>query len=142
MDRIQQVAQLLVSSWSVTASAEGDRAIPTSHGIFDRALKEVADAGGLPAWATESLHFVDSRIGLQCVELPMIWDWAQKAELTAVPNPSYRLTQVQISDTAAKKIIRRLEMGENAAISLGRALRDAVSTAKEHASTSQVFDDY
>lgn len=142
MDRIQQVAQLLVSCWSVTARQETERAIPTSHGIFDRALKSLHAQGALPPWAVESLHFVNSRIGLQCVELPSILDWAQRAELTTAPNPSYRFTLVQLSSQAAKKVIRRLELSEEEAASLGRSLRTAVEEAKEQVSSSTALEEF
>src|SRR5262245_52648817 len=120
MDKIQEVAQLLVSSWSMTVGEESERAIPTSHGVLDRALKLISTTAVFPGWARDSLHFVDSRIGLQCVELPTILDWAQKAELTATPNPSYRLTQVQISPVVARKLLRRLAIDEQVALELGR----------------------
>lgn len=142
MDRIQQVAQLLVSSWSVTAQQETERAIPTSHGVFDRALKRVVDQGQFPQWATDSLHFVDSRIGLQCVELPSILDWAQRAELTTAPNPSYRFTLVQLSSQAAKKVIRRLELSEDEAAALGQSLRHAVDEAKSQVSAAAALEEF
>lgn len=125
MDRIHDLAQLLVSSWSLAAPQ--DRLIPTSHGTFDRALKMVADGGLLPSWAKERLHFVDSRIGLQCVELPVILDWAQKSELTAAPNPSYRTTHVQVSPAVARKLLRRISVSEGDAQKLGEGLREAFS---------------
>jgi hypothetical protein len=141
MDRIHDLAQLLVSSWSLAASQDQARLIPTSHGIFDRALKMVADEGLLPSWAMERLHFVDSRIGLQCVELPVILDWAQKSELTAAPNPSYRTTHVQVSPAVARKLLRRISVGEVEAQKLGQGLRDAFNQL--HASLdSQALEDF
>jgi hypothetical protein len=142
MDRIQDVAQLLVSSWSVTAQQELERAIPTSHGIFDRALKIVWESGALPEWARESLHFVDSRIGLQCVELPSILDWAQRAELTAAPNPSYRFTVVQLSSQAARKVIRRLDTSEAEVFQVGSELRKAVELAKHEVLSGPVAEEF
>jgi hypothetical protein len=137
MERIHDIAQLLVSSWSITSQGEAERAIPTSHGIFDQALKVVASANELPPWAREVLHFVESRIGMQCVELPTILDWAQKAELTTTPNPSYRLTQVQVSPTVARKLLRRLDVEEADAKKLGTALRAAIDQVRKSAVTSR-----
>jgi hypothetical protein len=120
MNRIHELAQLLVSSWAITGD---DDKIPTSHGLLDRALKSAADSGALPEWAKINLHFVDSRIGLQCVELGSILEWAQKSELTSTPNPSYSTTQVQIKEGLARKILRKLSVSEPEAKLLGDSLR-------------------
>ena len=90
--------EVLIISWILGGESDRDR-IPTSHGILDRALKAAVDHGAFPPWIREELTFVDSRIGLQCVELPSLLNWAQRAQLTTAPNPTYHSTQVQISET-------------------------------------------
>jgi hypothetical protein len=127
MNRLHDVAQLLVSCWSLSGKdQDDDNLIPTSHSILDRALKDLADRNELPRWVLDEIHFVDSRIGLQCIELPTILDWAQKAELTSAPNPSYQVTQVQIRKPTAKKLLWRLGVSDDKASEWGKLLRDAV----------------
>lgn len=126
MRHLLDTTELLVASWIL--AGDGDR-IPTSHGILDRALKTVIAKGAFPEWLREQLHFADSRIGLQCVELPSLLDWAQRAQLTTAPNPSYQSTQVQISPRAARRILPDLEVTEEQAAKWGKLLREAVSEA-------------
>ena len=126
MRQLLDTTELLVASWIL--AGDGDR-IPTSHGILDRALKTVIAKQAYPKWLRDQLHFADSRIGLQCVELPSLLDWAQRAQLTTAPNPSYQSTQVQISPRAARRILPELEVSEDQAIAWGKLLRDAVSEA-------------
>lgn len=126
MRHLLDTTELLVASWIL--AGDGDR-IPTSHGILDRALKKVVAEGAYPDWLREQLHFADSRIGLQCVELPSLLDWAQRAQLTTAPNPSYQSTQVQISPRAALRILPDLDVTEEQAVSWGKLLRDAVNEA-------------
>jgi hypothetical protein len=129
MTRTHDVAQLLVSCWVL--SGDGDRAIPTSHGLLDRALKRAAEEKAFPEWARGGLHFVDSRIGLQCVELADVLEWAQRSELTSAPNPSYETTHIQVGDKVARQLLRRLGVAEEDAVSWGHAIRDAVEEAKK-----------
>jgi hypothetical protein len=129
MNRLHDVAQLIVSCWTLAGKdKDDDNLIPTSHSMLDRALKDLA--GVLPAWAQDEIHFVDSRIGLQCIELPMILDWAQKAELTSAPNPSYQVTQVQIRKSTAKKLLWRLGVPEDQASAWGKSLRGTMERLK------------
>lgn len=123
-----RLAQLIVACWKLGG---GTARIPTSHGILDRALKAVTDNGGFPEWARNRLHFVDSRIGLQCVELPSILEWAQRAQLTTAPNPSYETTEVQVSDRVAHRLLMDLEVPESSASAWGNDLRKAINEAKE-----------
>jgi len=115
MKKIQNIAQLLVASWSLS----GKTRIPTSHGALDRALKDAYEAGMFPAWATDELHFVDSRVGMQCVELPEILEWAQDAQFTTAPNPSYQYTEIQISNRVAVKLLQRVGVSQEDARKLG-----------------------
>ncbi len=122
------LAQLLVSSWQLGG---GDSRIPTSHGLLDRALRIAIARKAFPEWARSELHFVDSRIGLQCIELPSILDWAQRAQLTAAPNPSYQFTDVQVSDRVAKRLLIGLGVSIDDAKSWGKILQEAVISAEK-----------
>ncbi len=128
MNDTHRLAQLIVSCWRI--SGKGGR-IPTSHGLLDRALKAVTDRGGFPEWARQRLHFVDSRIGLQCVELPAILEWAQRAQLTSAPNPSYETTEIKVSDRVARRLLDDLQVADEEAKSWGDDLRSAIDDAKE-----------
>ena len=127
MNELHQLAQLIVSCWKM--SGQTGR-IPTSHGMLDRALQSVVERGGFPDWAKRNLTFVDSRIGLQCVELPGILEWAQRAQLTSAPNPSYETTEVQVSDRVASRLLRDLNVPIDAAGEWGKMLREATDDAK------------
>ena len=120
MQRALDTTELLIASWIL--GGEGNQ-IPTSHGILDRALKAAVEDETCPAWVRAQLHFVDSRIGLQCVELPALLDWAQRAQLTTAPNPSYHSTQVQISGKAARRLLLDLDVTEKVATEWGALLR-------------------
>lgn len=122
--------EVLIISWILGGESDRDR-IPTSHGILDRALQAAVDQGAFPSWFHEELTFVDSRIGLQCVELPSLLNWAQRAQLTTAPNPTYHSTQVQISRDAALKILSELNLAEEDATKWGTVLRQAVDTERE-----------
>ena len=123
MRHLLDTTELLIASWIL--GGKGNQ-IPTSHGILDRALKAAVDDKTFPPWFRAQLHFVDSRIGLQCVELPALLDWAQRAQLTSAPNPSYQSTQVQISDKAARRMLPDLDVTEEEAIVWGTLLRKIV----------------
>ena len=121
--------EVLITSW-ILGGGDRDR-IPTSHGILDRAIRTAMKRGAFPPWVHEELNFVDSRIGLQCVELPSLLNWAQRAQLTTAPNPTYQSTQVQISRVAARKILSDLDVSEDDASEWGAILRQAVDTERE-----------
>ena len=127
MNDTHRLAQLIAACWKV--SGAGSR-IPTSHGLLDRALKATCERGGFPEWARGSLHFVDSRIGLQCVEVPDILEWAQRSQLTSAPNPSYETTEVQISERAARHFLSNLGVSEADATSWGALLRSELTLAE------------
>lgn len=128
MDYTHRLAQLIAACWTV--SGESSR-IPTSHGLLDRALKATCEHGGFPDWARDRLHFVDSRIGLQCVEVPDILEWAQRSQLTSAPNPSYETTEVQISDRVARRFLVQLGVTPDDATAWGQSLRSAIDAAEE-----------
>jgi hypothetical protein len=135
MNRLYDAAHLLVSSWALTKQDSNDTKIPTSEGLLDRAMKISVEAGNFPDWFRSSLHFVDSRMGLQCVELPTILDWAQRGKLTNAPNPTYQSTEVQLSDLVARKLIHRLEIPEADARKWGAAFRQALIQAEKDSRT-------
>jgi hypothetical protein len=128
MSDVHQLAQLITACWRV--SGQSSR-IPTSHGLLDRAVKSAKEMGAFPEWARSRLHFVDSRIGLQCVEVPGILEWAQRSQLTSAPNPSYETTEVQISDRVAHHLLRELGIQEADAKQWGTMLRTAIQEAEE-----------
>ena len=128
MRHLLDSAELLIACWILEDG--GDR-IPTSHGILDRALKTSVEQGAFPDWFREQLHFVDSRVGLRCVELPELLDWAQRAQITTAPNPSYHATQVQISRKAARQMLSDLHIAEDDAVTWGRILREAVDEGRD-----------
>lgn len=124
----QQLAEFLVIAWRFGATEER---IPTSHGILDRALLDIHDQSLLPEWVANELHFTDSRVGLKCVELPEILEWAQRTQLTSSPNPSYESTAIQISESAARIIASDSGYEEESLKSLGKALCRSVQRAKK-----------
>ena len=141
MRHLLDTTELLIASWIL--AGEDDR-IPTSHGILDRALRTAVEHEACPHWVRDQLHFVDSRIGLQCVELPALLDWAQRAQLTSAPNPSYHSTQVQISPKAARRLLPDLHVTEEKAIEWGAFLRQAVDdvTNSMTASAEATVEEY
>jgi hypothetical protein len=132
MNRLYDLAQLVISCWRL--STEEPR-IPTSNGVLDQALKRAVEEGAFPEWARNSMHFVDSRIGLQCVELTGILEWAQRAQLTTAPNPSYQTTEVQVSDRVAQTLLRRLGISNEEASRWGLTLQKALQEAKQQSKT-------
>jgi hypothetical protein len=66
-----------------------------------------------------------------------ILEWAQLAELTAAPNPTYRYAEIQVNQTTASRLIRWLNVSEEDARSLGVCVRDIV--AREVAQLSDLM---
>lgn len=126
MDKLQDLTEVIVASWILSG---GESRMPSSHGLMDRALKTATERGAFGSLA-EPLHFADSRVGLQCVELPAILDWAQRSQLTTAPNPSYHFTEVQISSRAAQAILADLGISPEDAIRWGNLLREGVKEAR------------
>jgi hypothetical protein len=133
MNRLHDLAQLVISCWRLSTD---DLRIPTSNGLLDQALKRAVDDGAFPEWARKSMHFVDSRIGLQCVELAGILEWAQRAQLTTAPNPSYQTTEVQVSERVAQKLLRRLGISSEEASRWGVTLQEAIREAKQQSTSA------
>lgn len=127
MRPFQDLTEILISAWII---ADGDTHIPTANGLFDRALFAVVQQGAFPAWARERLHFVDTRVGLQCVELPAVWDWAQRAQLASTPTPTSQLAEVLVSRRAALLMLEDLGVSEDDARRWGMLLRRALREAE------------
>jgi len=123
MNRLHDVTELLVSSWALGTDLDAPDRIPTSHGVLDRALKRLKDKGLLPQLMNDEFHFADSRVGLQCIELADVLEWAQRAGLTSVPNPSYHYTELKIRKRIARKLLERVGVDVATAERFGRALR-------------------
>ena len=132
MQHLLDATEVLIASWILGG---GDARIPTSQGILDRALKIAVRHNACPSSIRAQLHFVDSRIGLRCVELPALLDWAQRAQLTTAPNPSYQSTQVQISHKAAQQILQSLGVSEHEAAQWGTHLRETANTVRRSMAT-------
>ena len=132
MKPVQDIAELLIASWILASDGVDDPApLPTSHGLLDRALRQALAKGAFPAAWKERLHFVDSRTGLQCVELDGVIGAAQRAEFTQEPNPSYRETRIKIGPRAARILLRRQGVKEDDARTWGRTLHEALEAAKK-----------
>lgn len=123
MSLVNDAAQLLVACWSLGEDKAAP--LPTSHGILDHALRSAVEEKAFPEWFRRALHFSDSRIGLQCVELPAMLDWAQRSELTSAPNPSYQRAELRISQRAARALLHDLDVEQTDAARWGHSLRDA-----------------
>jgi hypothetical protein len=134
---IHRITQFLIASWILGTDA---KRIPTSRGILDRALKRARDKRMLPPWVGQALHFSVARTGLQCVELPAILDWAQSAELTSAPNPSYQYTELRVSPRVARILISKLGISENDATALGQFLSKDAKLALRKSSSSYADD--
>ncbi len=127
MKDIHNFARLLISSWVLSGEKHQ---ITSSHGVLDRALQASFKRGAIPSIGPK-LHFVESRVGLKCVELETILKWAQSAELTTAPNPSYQYTEVKISDHVARRLLARLGIGASIAQKWGAVLREEVERAEK-----------
>jgi hypothetical protein len=122
--RIYDVAELVVASWKL---ANGGERMPTSHGILDRALNELVTDPELPKWVGNSLTFADTRVGLRCLELPEILDSAQENGLTSEPNPTYVTTAIKIDDLICRRMLRDLEISEDAARRWGARIKEVAT---------------
>jgi len=130
---IHDVMELLVASWLLSAEDPDDedaRLLPTSHGVLDKAMRDALEKGLFPSW-NGAVRFVDSRVGLRCVELPEILTLAQRSELTTVPNPSYHTTRIKLSAAGAKQLLRRLGVDPDEAKQWGEGLRRGVKDTEE-----------
>ncbi|MCY4259986.1 MAG: hypothetical protein OXC91_06950 [Rhodobacteraceae bacterium] len=141
MKHMLDISEFLVACWALVD--RGNR-IPTSHGILDRALKEAVDNDACPSWVRDGLNFVDSRIGLQCIELPALLDWAQRAQLTSAPNPSYQSAQIEVSKEAAARLVQDLGVDVEDARHWGVVLHQYAESARNSSYPDHVMaiEDY
>jgi hypothetical protein len=116
-----ELANFLLSAWRL--GRPGTR-LPTSHGILDRALEEVA--AQLPPRFKGKLTFVETPIGRLCRELPEILRAAQESYLTSEPNPTYRTAEVKLSAAAAFDLLDRLDIDIEAAKNFGEELSKSI----------------
>jgi hypothetical protein len=124
MKEVYELAEWLVASWKL---ANPDARMPTSHGVLDRALKSLVETNSdLPEWIRESLTFVDTRVGLRCLELPAILDRAQESYLTSVPNPTYVTTDIRADAVTCRRLLRGLNLAPAAAEQWGAHLKSAI----------------
>jgi hypothetical protein len=132
MARLQDIAELLLASWVLSDEDPADATpLPANQGVLDRALQQAIQNGAFPPSWQKRLHFVDSRVGLKCVELPSIIAVAQSAQFTSDPNPSYETTRSKVRLRAARALLRRhQEISEAQVKSWGEALHKAVADAK------------
>jgi len=136
MNQLLPLTQLIYSSW-ILGAREEPRSIPTgSPGPLDYALRDISQAGLLPDWANNELHFVNANAGMACVELPQIQKLATEAKLTSDPNPSYTRSDIEVSDLVAYRCLARLGVAEAQAKKIGEALREAVKRAEEQLEAS------
>ena len=133
MNSLHAATQVILSSLLLARETR----IPTSHGLLDKGLKTAIEKGAFPPWVHESLHFADSRIGLQCVELPAMLKWAQSAELTEEPNPSYQYAQFQVSERVARYLLQRLKVDEPDAKRWGELLVECIAAEEQAADSFQ-----
>lgn len=123
-------AELLAAMWLLGAGEK--KGLPTSHGILDRALREVYD--DLPGELREGLSFGVTGVGLRCYELPTILLTAQEALLTTEPNPRYKESLVTIDTDAARQIAIEHGLSSEEAKSIGAKLAEAVDKTARHIS--------
>lgn len=137
MNELLRVMQVIYSSW-IMAAPEGKElpAIPTGSGAFDYALKNACEEGLLPEWARSSLHFTISATGLVCLESEPIQRLATEAKITSDSNPSYIRTNIEVSKSVARHLLRRLEISEQDARRLGEKLRAELGVDADGATVS------
>ena len=129
MNQMLRLTQVIYSSWIVGGDEDQVPPIPTGPGVFDRALKRVCEAGKFPEWARNSLHFVESSSGLNCLEAAGIQRLATEAKIVSDPNPSYTRSKIEVSKEAARYLLARLGIAEEEAKDWGAMLRVELQNA-------------
>lgn len=126
MQAYHDLATFLISSWRL---ANPDRRMPTSHGILDAALESVRDK--LPGRMAEVVTFGDTRVGRRCYELDTVLYCARTSNLISDPNPSYTSADIQITEDAARRLIRRAGLDIESSKAFGKALAESVDANSE-----------
>lgn len=135
MANLKRISDILFSSWVV---ANGKESIPTGLGILDHALEDVVSQGAFPEDVRRSLHFVPTSVGRRCAELRSILAWAQAADQTSDPNPTYMTTQPKAQPSVARGILYDLGISEADARSWGKALATAILRERSRLEQAQV----
>jgi hypothetical protein len=129
MNQAHRLAKVLLGSW--TLGGDGPSPLPTAYGLFDRVLQIARERNALPGWFWAEVHFAESRVGLRCVELPEILNWAQSAELTDAPGLPHRTMGVKISPAVARRMLADLQVTPEEAARWGQVLREAARLAAQ-----------
>jgi hypothetical protein len=128
MADLKRIADVIIGSWTI---ANPGAALPTGQGVLDRALKRVIEGGNFPEYVRKSLHFVPTTVGTRCAELRAVLVWAQAAEQTSDPNPSYMVTKPKGSHKAALGLLYDADVEEEDALRWGHALAEAIKTENQ-----------
>lgn len=130
---MQRMADILISAWILAGTTEHGRRprrLPTGQGILDRALKKAIDSGNFTD-EFRQLRFVETRIGTRCPELRSLLSWAQAADQTTDPNPSYDTTEAKVSADVARRVLHELDIDADNALAWGQALFRAIEDEKQ-----------
>lgn len=125
-------AYWLICSW---ASSTTTPALPVSDGSLALALKQMQEAGELPDWIANKLHFAESRTGLVCVELEDILNMAQTAQIAEPADTTYRSLQHNTNLQTREYYLRIIDMRLPTARNYGRILRNRVQAIQSQLAT-------
>jgi hypothetical protein len=134
MANLKRISDILFSSWVLANDKEP---LPTGNGILDRALEHVVRGGAFPEPMRKALHFVPTSVGWRCAELRSILAWAQAADQTTDPNPTYMMTQPKGGASVARGLLFDLGIPENEALEWGRALAAAIQRERSQMEREQ-----
>lgn len=112
----------LVSSLLVS----GVSRFSTQGGRLDRAIKLAVERGAFTPWKN-SLAFVDTMVGLRCVQLQETLLIAQMAGILWFVGPSFNEAEIVISVETARTMLRSNKLDEETARSWGAALVAALA---------------
>lgn len=99
MSLLHDQAELLVAIWRLGA---GDRPMPGTEGVLDRALE--ACAARLP-FPLGGMSFSTTSVGRRCLELPQVLLVAQQMMLIDAIAPAYRDYVVRMGEEDARVIV-------------------------------------
>ena len=86
---------------------------PNDGWPLHHALKAVIDGGDVPEFISSRLRFVDSNIGLECVELPAMTKNARISGIIRdLPDWGFTRSQARISEEVARRMLREYENHE------------------------------
>ena len=134
MDRLNDVARLLVGSW-VCAS---DDPLPADTELLSAAIHHAIAEGAFPSWVKDELHFPETRLGRLCIEVPTILERAQDLELTSAPNPSYTKVKPRVTRDTVRLLLDRVGISREQASTWGLALASGLKKSLEEQSKLKV----